>query len=105
MANKQRYIHKGISKTITAHGGAFVVGETYIATLYYSSNTEDYRCSTSAVAVANVSGENGCVFTFSADDTELLKRGNVQLDVYDSNRNRIKQEEHFAIVKSSSLSD
>lgn len=97
-------INKGIHAYIRVHGLGLIVGEEYTACLYYSPKKEEFRISAKSVA-EEVDNEPVCVFTFTPEQTSLLKNGNCVLEVFDSSYRQMKFDEEFAEVRPTSLSE
>lgn len=96
-------INKGIQKKVSARSRLFTVGDTYKAVIY---NPKDLSVAIEATSVCVSGGEdekNKLSFTFSGDQTELLKVGYATIEVYDNAQTLMAYKDNFAVIRKNSL--
>ena len=97
-------INKGIQKKVSARSRLFTVGDSYKAVIY---NPKDLSVAIEATAVC-VEGtsedeKNKLNFTFSGDQTELLKVGYATIEIYDESQTLMAYRDNFAVIRKNSL--
>ena len=97
-------INKGIQKKVSARSRLFVVDDTYKAVIYNSKDMS-VAIEATAVCVAGTSEDekNKLLFTFSGDQTELLKVGYATIEIYDENQTLMAYRDNFAVIRKNSL--
>lgn len=95
-------INKGIQKKVSARSRLFEVDEVYKSVIY---NPKDLSVAIEATAVC-VEGEddrNKLNFTFSGEQTELLKVGYATIEIYDNSQTLMAYKDNFAVIRKNSL--
>ena len=99
---RPRYvINKGIQKNITAVGRVFVPTVDYTAAIYNPKDTSKKIVSTAKCYVENE--RNTLHFMFTAEQTNQLKEGYANIEIYDNMSFRMVYRENFAVVRKNSL--
>ena len=98
-------INKGIQKKVSARSRLFVVDDTYKAVIY---NPKDLSVAIEATAVCTAGTteddeKNKLLFTFSGDQTELLKVGYATIEIYDESQTLMAYRDNFAVIRKNSL--